>query len=89
MQVFAVFNISRINAVRQKVEERYPGNFRQEGNCLFLETEGETTREVAEKIGFGQDNLSSGIVLPVTSYWGRADPELWEWISVKMDANGK
>ena len=90
MQVFVAFNISASDAVQSKIKEHYPGNFYSASdNSFFIATDGETTRQVGEKLGFGEENLASGIVIPVTSYWGRYRKELWEWISVKMDANGK
>lgn len=90
MQVFVVFNISDPATVQGRIEERYAGNFyKASSNSFFIATGGETTRQVGEKLGFGEENLASGIVLPVTSYWGRYGKDLWEWISVKMDANGK
>ena len=91
MQVFVAFNISHPAAVEGRIEEQYAaGNFyKASSNSFFIATDGETTRQVGEKLGFGEENLASGIVLPVTSYWGRYGKDLWEWISVKMDANGK
>ena len=90
MQVFVAFNISRPAAVEGRIKERYAGNFyKASSSSFFIATDGETTRQVGEKLGFGEEKLASGIVLPVTSYWGRYGKELWEWISVKMDANGK
>lgn len=90
MQVFVAFNISDPAAVQSRIEAQYgAGNFYQASSSFFIATNGETTRQVGEKLGFGDENLASGIVLPVTSCWGRYGKELWEWISVKMDANGK
>ena len=90
MQIFVAFNITDPAAVQRKIEHHYGGNFYQANDSsFFIATEGETTRQVGENLGFGEENLASGIVVPVMGYWGRANPELWEWISVKMEANGK
>ena len=89
MQVFAVFSVSHSRIVRERLQEHYPDQYIEGRQAFFVATVGETSVQVADKLGFGTENLSSGIVIPVTAYWGRADPNLWEWIQVKMDANGK
>ena len=75
------------------IDAHYHNSYFQTGDdVFFIATEGETTRQVATKIGLGDDNpegVTSGIVIPVTSYWGRHSPDLWEWISVKQSSNGR
>ena len=90
MQVFAVFNIPDPGTVQTRLEEHYPGHYIDAYHgAFFVCTTGETSQQMGEKLGFGTENLSSGIVMPVTTYWGRADPNLWEWIHVKMESDGK
>ena len=90
MRVFAVFNISNRGVVLERLREHYPDqHIDANRESFFVATTGETSQQVSEKLGFGADNVSAGIVLGVTTYWGRADPNLWEWISAKMEANGK
>ena len=86
MQVFVAFNISQPEAVKLKIEHHYTReNYYDSGrDSFFIATVGETTRQLATKIGLGDNNVSSGIVVPVTSYWGRYSTELWEWINVKQ-----
>ena len=90
MQVFVVFDISETEVVDGRVHEHYPGNYHKTPyGSLFIATKDETTQNVGEKLGMGEENLSSGIVVPVSAYWGRANPAMWEWIGVKLVANGK
>lgn len=89
MQVFAIFDVSDPDPVRERIKARYGDNCYETGrNSFFVATEGETTRQLASAIGLGDESASSGIVIPVTSYWGRHDSQLWEWIGVKLNANG-
>ena len=92
MQVFAVFSVADPDRVKAGIAEHYGGNhYEAASGVYFIATEGETTRQLATKIGLGDDNeagVTSGIVLPVTSYWGRYNSQLWEWISVKQSTNG-
>ena len=93
MQVFAVFKVADPGRVMAGISKHYSSSYYQAGDdVFFIATEGETTRQLATKVGLGDDNpagVTSGIVVPVTSYWGRHNAELWEWISVKQSSNGR
>lgn len=90
MQVFAIFKVHNPDLVKTKIVEQYPdGHYEAGDSTFFVATRGETTRQVATKVGLGDgDGATSGIVIPVTSYWGRQDRTLWEWISVQQNTNG-
>ena len=72
------------------MEAIYPSQqvYKTKGNSFFIATNGETSWEVANKIGLGDDSVSAGIVVSVPAYWGRYDSHLWEWINVRMSASG-
>ena len=93
MQVFAVFNVADPSRVKSGIDAHYRDSCYEVGSgVFFIATAGETTRQLATKIGLGDDigtGVTSGIVIPVTSYWGRHSTELWEWISVKQSSNGR
>ena len=90
MQVFVAFKISDPKRVKSELELHYKGNYYDAGdNVYFISTVGETTRQLATKIGLGDDDgvgVTSGIVLPVTNFWGRQNKDLWEWINVSQAA---
>lgn len=93
MQVFAVFAVKNGTRVREGLDEHYRNQYHIVGNDAYLlATKDETTREVATKIGIGDKlegrEVTSGIIVPVTSYWGRGDRTMWEWLAVKRRANG-
>ena len=89
MQAFAVFDVSDPDAARERIKTRYGDNCYETGrNSFFVATAGETTRQLASAIELGDESASSGIVIPMTSYRGRHDSQLWEWIGVKLNANG-
>ena len=41
-----------------------------------------TTRELAEDIGFGGGESGTGIVIPISNYYGYAAKDLWEWMRI-------
>lgn len=45
-----------------------------------------TSKELAERLGMAlsEDFITSGIVVAITSYWGRATPDVWEWLQLKL-----
>ena len=93
MQVFAIFAVNDHVRVRAGLNEYYPNHHRIVGNSAYLlATKDETTREVADKVGVGDpiggQSVTSGIVVPVTSYWGRGDADMWEWVAVRMHSDG-
>ena len=90
MQVFVAFKISDLQRVKSGLQRHYRDNYYDAGDgVFFISTVGETTRQLATKIGLGDDNsdgVTSGIVVPVTNFWGRQNKDLWEWISVRQTA---
>ena len=90
MKVFAAFSIPNPDAVKNKLEKEYPNDFREIGEgVFFIATRGETTRQVADRIGLGLPAVSSGIVVPIVSYWGNHAGETWEWIEAKRGVDGE
>ena len=93
MQVFAVFGVRDAQRVLNGLTRHYPNNHYVAGaDVFFVATTDETTRGVADKIGLGDDiermGTTSGIVIPVTNFWGRGDQNMWEWISVRQASHG-
>lgn len=90
MQVFVAFAINDFDRVRRGLEAHYGGgnHYNAGRGTWFIATNGETTRQVATKIGVGDSqDPTGGIVVPVSSYWGRHSHDLWEWIDLKQKAD--
>jgi hypothetical protein len=72
-------------ALSARIKAAFPDSYFQVSACHWLiVASGTTAREVAEKLGITDGSTGSGIVYSVSSYWGRADPQIWEWIAAKM-----
>lgn len=86
--VFYVSAISDPDAVAERIKELIPDeNDRYEliDGQWFVVFEG-ISRTLAEKLSIrGEPHISTGIVLPVMSYSGRAEPSLWEWLNKQMN----
>ena len=88
MQVFAVFDVSMPDRVKSRLDEKFPDDYFQSGHStFFVATTGKTTRQMAHEIGVENRGDGRAVIVPVSSYWGVHNSDLWEWISVKMTQN--
>lgn len=90
MIVYAIFGLTSPVQVKNNIEKSYADAHYDAGNgVFFVASDTETTKEVGEKLGFGNIQTvprTTGIIVPVFNYWGRYDPNAWEWISAKQRA---
>ena len=92
MQIFAIFGIGDVPRVRAAIEQEYPKNhIPVDATSFLVAASGLTTQQVAESIlGSSEPDAqrTSGVVVAFGGYYGFFNPNLWEWISVKVAANG-
>jgi hypothetical protein len=70
-------------AVSSKFEA---GNrYKIEDGKWILDSPAMTSKEFADSLG-AVNTESSFIVVPVTAYFGRTQPDLWEWLAAKIAA---
>ena len=86
MPVFAILPADNTK-LKPKVEATIPQGDRLQlpgGGWLISHTG--TSKELAELLGISADNdyTTLGIVVAITSYWGRATPDVWEWLQLKL-----
>lgn len=56
---------------------------------FIVASSGETTQEVAQKLGIGDDtNNYIGVVIQTSFYWGYHSRALWEWMNARAKGNG-
>ena len=88
MTVFFVVSTSNPTAAGAAVAKVAPGNFRVlKSDAWFLDFQG-TSQELAGKVGFLTGESGGGVVVPVTTYSGRAPADIWEWITQRMSKAG-
>jgi hypothetical protein len=85
--IIAPVDNSRIGAA---VEATFAGEgefFRVWNGQWFVSASG-TAKDIAQKLGIGAESeggIGSGVVVSVNSYWGRANADLWPWLSSKIE----
>ena len=87
MTIFAIISNVPNPKLSDAVRNVYPNDHMTlaEGTQWLVSAK-DTAVNVSEKLGLGQEGASgSGMVLGVSSYYGRASVNVWEWMKVKWD----
>jgi hypothetical protein len=57
-----------------------------EGDKGWLVSTKGTAQELSERLGVTSGENGAAIILEIASYFGRANPNIWSWIKIKMEA---
>ncbi len=86
-KIFAVIAAINIDALKPRIEADFPDTNLMvgAGQWLIVGPNSMTTQELAIKLGISTEpSISGGIVLSVSSYYGRTQISTWEWLTAKM-----
>lgn len=85
--IFAVVATENSSAIATAIGRHYPEDHLLVGPGQWLVADEATTLAVAEKLGVGAKDFTSGsgLVLAVSGYYGRKPPGVWEWIKNKWE----
>lgn len=85
----ATFVIIPVPPIEQKLGDVISGKF---GNSAYQLPQGEwlvsyqgTSKQLSDELGITDGTNGSAVVLGVTSYWGLASKDLWEWLSLNSN----
>jgi hypothetical protein len=83
MAIFVLFGTSNPLGVDEAIRVHFPKDSLkvQDGEWL-ISAEG-TAKDVSDKLGISQGTPSGGIVVSISGYFGRTNPNTWEWIRTK------
>jgi hypothetical protein len=91
-KIFAVIAADAPDALKAKIEATFPDTNLMvgKGQWFIIGLSSMTTQELGVKLEISVDkSISGAIVLSVSSYFGRAPLNIWEWLTAKMgDASG-
>ncbi|MGD0011362.1 MAG: hypothetical protein ABSE93_22835 [Terriglobia bacterium] len=85
-RMLAVLAQDNIGQIAQAIQANYPNDYYPlvSGQWLVVTTEG--PKEFCDKLGITNGTTGSAVVVAFTNYFGRANPNIWEWITAKMGA---
>ena len=95
MNVFAILPPEANSVLDKRIEEVFPGNCLKISPNQWLIAGKGTSREVSDHLQITETNslgaVSKGltgvaVVLAVTSYFGTAPTNVWEWLKTKLEA---
>jgi hypothetical protein len=70
--------------LKSKIPEHFPEDHYDIGNGIWLVSFDGTAKRLFEQLGEDDEGLYGCFVLRFSSYWGRYEADMWEWISTKM-----
>jgi len=86
MAIFAVLAPLDNLKIGPALESKFAGNFFRAWNGQWFISASGTPRQIAEQLGIGSEGENgSAIILSVSSYWGRANVELWPWLAARIE----
>lgn len=86
--VLALNGPDSVATLAGNIERIYPERYRRKlsDKPAWIVVDNALTRDISDKLGISSgDGGISALVSTVTSYFGRAEPDLWEWMSLRME----
>lgn len=85
-QAFAIMGLSHPERISAALGAKYSTDHLPMSQNLWLLVAPATAKEVCDAIGITDGSSGTGVVVAFTSYYGRANPQIWEWLASRMGA---
>jgi hypothetical protein len=87
--IFAIVGASDPEKLGEALNDNFAGNYIQipRGANYFVVASPQiavTAKQISDKLGITDGSNGSAVVLNVAGYYGRTDPEIWEWLAAKL-----
>jgi hypothetical protein len=86
MSIFSVSAPPTNNSIGPIIEARFRGSFIQAWQGQWFVSTTGTTKEISDKLNVGDPTVGTVIIVAVANYWGRANPEVWEWLKSRLES---
>lgn len=84
MNVFVILADTDEPKLVAAIAEHFKDNFLKVGPGQWFVAASGTSVDVSNTLGITTGATSTGIVLSINSYYGRASTNIWEWLKVKL-----
>jgi hypothetical protein len=88
MTIFAVISVSDNAKLVTALEANFPGDYIKVGSTEYFVAAPPksvaTAKDLSDKLGITDGTNGIGIVLNTAGYYGRAAPNIWEWLTAKV-----
>jgi hypothetical protein len=85
--LFAVLAQNNFDQIGSAIGREFPGNnYPLVARQWLLAAPGKTTKEISDTLGVtgGESTIGSAVVVAFNNYFGRANPQIWEWLSSRL-----
>ncbi len=88
MSIFAVLTEPNNKQLEEAISATFPKDFIKIRNGQFLVSGPGTAIDISGQLAVTDGKNGSAVILTISSYYGRADVSIWEWIKTKWSADG-
>lgn len=88
MTIFAVVGVTDTTKLKETLDKVFPDNYIAipAASGFFVAVSPKiavTAKDVSDKLSITDGTIGSGIILNIAGYYGRSNPQIWEWIAAK------
>lgn len=88
MAIFAIIGQPGQNTARlpQAIQQAFPNDYISlKPDAWFVAFNG-SAQDLSNKLGITDGSNGSAIVASISTYYGRANPDIWSWVKNKWEA---
>jgi hypothetical protein len=90
MSIFVVLSQENNPLLEAKIAEKFPLDYYKLTSTQWVISSKETVKQLSDKLEITIETTKNGpigsaIIFSISTYWGRASNDFWEWIKVKME----
>lgn len=88
MTIYAIILEPNVNnhLLGPAIAALFPSNhYAMAGNYAWLVSSNKTVKQVSDEIGLTNGEHGAGVIVEVASYFGRANPNIWNWIKINWE----
>ena len=85
MSIFSITAPASNAKIGPAIEARFPNAFIQAWQGHWFVSAPGTSKEIAAKLDVADGAVGTVIVVSVDNYWGRANPDVWEWLKSRLE----
>jgi hypothetical protein len=85
-QLFAILGQTNIDKIGEAIKAKYPNDHLALTVGQWLLVANGTAQDVSANLGITSAETGSAVIIAGTSYFGRGNPQIWEWLKSKLGA---
>ena len=88
MALFAIMAPLEDPDLAKELARLFPGDHIRLGTGQWIVSyAGTTPKELSDSLGISDARTGLGVVVRIAGYYGRANPEIWEWMAARLQGS--